>query len=228
MKKTIIKDVEFLNLKATPDDVDEEIDVERAGRPADTDSAEVQDASEAIGRNLARLRLAAGLDVAMLAERTGIRTEQLELIESGQGLPGLRGLLRLAAALSVPFGALLDDTMRSEASDAEFRVQRASEGRVVASIGGLQSRVLWPRGIAGAPEVYELALRGGGAETAERHGPATCEHIIVTAGVMVVQVGEKQVELGVGDSLFFRADVPHRYLNPAAAEARALLLMVYA
>ena len=149
-------------------------------------------------------------------------------MEQGEAFPGLRALWQIASALSVPFGALLDGTILSEASDGDYRVQRAGEGKVFGSPGGLQSRVLSPAGVANAPEVYELILRAGGAEAAEGHGPATCEHVIVTAGRLVIQAGSRETLLTAGDAVFFRADVPHRYVNPGGTEARALLVMVYA
>ena len=99
---------------------------------------------------------------------------------------------------------------------------------MIGSATGLRSRVLTVEGIAGAPEVYEIELRGGAAEAADGHGPATCEHIVVMAGTLVVQVGDEEARLEPGDSLFFRADRPHRYLNPETTDARALLVMVYA
>jgi len=227
VKKTVLKDVRFLNLPDVGDDV-EPLRPEAPDVAVDTQLEARRVAAGAIGRNIARLRLAAGLDLAALAERSGIGADQLALVESGRGFPGLRLVWRLASALSVPFGALLDDAMVSEASDGEFRVQRASEGHTLGSPGGLLSRVLSPEGVLGAPEVYELTLRAGGAEAAEGHGRATCEHIVVTAGNLVVQAGDREVTLGPGDSLFFRADLAHRYVNPGGTEVRALLVMVYA
>ena len=226
MRKTVLKNVEFLNVDAAADEIEAvRLDGQGTAQPAATRRA---DAAEVIARNLARLRLAAGLDVATLAERSDLKPEQIALIESGGGLPGLRALWRIAKALSVPFGVLVDGTIMSEASDGDFRVQRAGEGHVIASPGGMQSRVLSPPGVADVPEVYELALRPGGAETADGHAPATCEHIVVIEGRLLLQAGDHQVELAAGDSLFFRADIPHRYVNPGGGDMRALLVMMYA
>lgn len=228
IRKTVLKDVRFLGVPDMAADV-EELRPERGAAPADPESeARRAAAAREIGRTLARLRTSAGLDVAALAERAGVPADRLALVETGEALPGLRMLWSLAGALSVPFGSLLDGALHSEASDGEFRVRRATEGHMIGSATGLRSRVLTAEGIAGAPEVYEIEIRGGAAEAAEAHGRATCEHIVVMAGTLIVQVGEKEARLEAGDSLFFRADRPHRYLNPETTDARALLLMVYA
>ncbi len=228
LKKTVLKDVEFLNLAPTLDGIEDEVRVDRAERLQAGDDAHAQTTARTIGHNLTRLRLASGLDVATLAARLGEPPAQIERIEAGGEVSGLRLLWRIAAALSVPFGVLLDGTILSEASDGAFLVQRAGEGRLIGSAGGLRSRILTPDGVAGAPEVYELGLDPGATEPADAHGAATCEHIIVTAGELVILAGDKEVVLQAGDAVFFRADVAHRYVNRSSTPVRALLVMVYA
>lgn len=228
MTKTVLKDVEFLNLPERLDDIDDEVRVERADRRRPADDAQATVTARTIGRNLARLRTNSGLDVASLAARLGETPAHIEAIERGEALGNLRELWRIAAALSVPFGVLLDGTILSEASDGAFLVQRAGEGRLIESPGGLRSRILTPDGVAGAREVYELTLEPGAKEVADAHGAATCEHIVVTAGQLVVHAGGKDVTLDVGDAIFFRADVDHHYLNRGTVDAKALLVMEYA
>lgn len=50
----------------------------------------------------------------------------------------------------------------------------------------------------------------------------------MSAGSLVVEVSVACYELGAGDALHFRADVPHVYRNEGAAEAAAFLVMTYA
>ena len=136
-------------------------------------------------------------------------------------------LWRLASGLRVPFGALLDHTLLSEAADPAFRVQRADRGRVISTPGGLRSRALSTGGPATAPEIYDLTLDAGAKEMADAHAPETAEYIVVIAGHLHLQVGEKTADLGPGDSIAFRADAPHVYENQAQSPVRALLIMTY-
>lgn len=228
LKKTVLKDVQFLNLPPSLDGIEDEVRVGRAERLHASDDAQAVTTARTIGRNLSRLRVAAGLDIPTLASRLGESPAQIERIEAGAETIGLRSLWQIAAALSVPFGVLLDGTILSEASDGAFLVQRADEGRLIDSASGMRSRILTPEGVAGAPEVYELALDPGASEPADAHGAATCEHIIVTTGELVIRAGDREVVLRTGDAVFFRADVTHRYVNRSTTPVRALLVMVYA
>lgn len=227
MKKTVITDVQFLNLKSIVEAVDDEMRAERAESLSGPDSAAGRDLARTIGQNVARHRAERGFDLATLAERSSIPVDQVRLVEAGDGLPGLRMIWQLASGLRVPFGALLAHTMLSEAADPDFRVQRSERGRVISTPGGLRSRALAGDGAGAGPEVYDLTLAAGAVEDADGHAGETFEHIVVTAGQMMVSVGGKIAELGAGDSILFRADTPHRYENRSNAEARALLIMIY-
>ena len=211
----------------SPLDLDDEMRAERAESLRGPDSAVGRDLARAIGENVARYRATRGLNVTQLADAADLPEGQICLVEAGNGLPGLRMLWRLASGLRVPFGALLEHTLLSEAADPTFRVQRANRGRVISTPGGLRSRALSTGGGAAAPEVYDLTLDAGTRETADAHAPETCEQIVVTAGVLRIEVGDKVAELGAGDSITFQADAPHAYENRTAQPARALLIMTY-
>jgi quercetin dioxygenase-like cupin family protein len=183
----------------------------------------------AVGENLARHRTELGLDLRTVADRSGIRIDLLEMLEGGQAVPSLRAVWYLATALAVPFGALLENTVLAEVSDPEFRVQRADRGNVVTDAAGqFRSRVLFMEGDPRTPEVYELTLDPGCVEPADPHARNTYEHIVVLRGNLTVRVGEKQAQLGPGDTIFFRADVAHGYENAGSEAVVAHLVMQYA
>ena len=228
MKKSVITDVQFLNAEPIAAAIADEMRAERAETLSGPDSAAGRELARSIGENVARCRAQRGFDAETLAQRSELPLEHVRLVEAGDGLPGLRMIWRLASALGVPFGALLEHTVLSENADPDFRVQRADRGRVVSTPGGLRSRSLPSATANRPPEVYDLTLASGAFETAEAHATDTYEHIVVTAGHLVVQAGERVAELGPGDSIVFRADVPHRYENRAGEAARALLIMLYA
>ena len=62
---------------------------------------------------------------------------------------------------------------------------------------------------------------------ATAHAHETFEHITVTKGLLVIRCGDAEARLGPGDSIFFRADVPHSYENPGSENAVAHLVMSY-
>ena len=66
------------------------------------------DAVERFGENILRVRQARKLSQESLAERAGIHRTQITLIESGRREPRLLTLVRLAGALEVDVGTLLE------------------------------------------------------------------------------------------------------------------------
>jgi quercetin dioxygenase-like cupin family protein len=201
--------------------------VERADCLLGPDSPEGRELARMVGANVERERQKRGLVRAAVAARVGLTDDQLALVECGKAVPSLRGVWALATALGVPFGALL--ALRGGGADTSgFRVQRAGRGRVISSSSGrFRSRALFTPGDPGSPEVYEMTLSPGCVEDAEAHAPDTFEHITVVRGTLVVRAGTSRAELSPGDSILFRADVPHGYENPGDGDVVAQLVMTY-
>jgi transcriptional regulator with XRE-family HTH domain len=223
------KAVPRVDCPSLDDAVMDEMRAERVDNLRGPDSPEGLALARAVGANVARFRSLRRLAYEQLAERSGIRTDLLRTLEEGHAVPSLRAVWHLATALEVPFGSLLAHTMFSSASDPDFRVQKAGRGRVISSADGLfRSRVMFLEGDPRTPEVYELTLRPGCFEEATPHARDTFEHLSVIRGTLVVRCGEAEAHLGPGDSMFFRADLPHSYENPAAEDVVAHLVMSYA
>jgi transcriptional regulator with XRE-family HTH domain len=64
--------------------------------------------AERFGKNLARQREASGLTQEELAVRASVHRTQVGLLESGQRQPRIDTLVKLAGALSVDAGTLLE------------------------------------------------------------------------------------------------------------------------
>jgi transcriptional regulator with XRE-family HTH domain len=206
----------------------EEMKAERRDSLSGPDSPEGRALGAAVGANVARYRKERTIALDELATRSGIDENLLRALENGQAVPSLRAIWHLATALEVPFGALLANTMLARTSDPDFRIQRARRGHVIASADGrFRSRPLFLEGDPRTPEVYELTLLPGCLEKATPHALRTYEHIAVVRGTLVVRCGDDSAELGPGDSLFFRADLPHSYENPGGEDAVAHLVMSY-
>ncbi len=147
----------------------------------------------------------------------------LSQIEQGRSSPSIALGWKIANGLGLPFGALL-----GEPTESDFVVQRAPQAREVFSPDrSLRSRALFPGGDRRAPELYELVLRPGGIEDAHAHALGTRELLYIGAGTLVLTSAGHRVELAEGDTLFFRADQPHRYENPGMTPARYFLVMCY-
>ena len=177
-----------------------------------------------VGANLRDLRMQRGLSLDVVAGLSGVARQTLGQIELGRTVPTVATLWKIARAFDVPFAALL-----ARPVDRTTRVFREAKAkRLVSSDGRFSSRALFLPEDHGKVEFYELWLAGHGREDAEPHAPGTREHLVVTSGRLVLDVGEETFNLGRGDAIVFTADVHHSYVNPAAEECRMNLVMTYA
>lgn len=176
-----------------------------------------------VAGSLRRLRKARGLSLDQLAVGSGVSRAALSQIEGSRTNPTLSVLWKIAVGLGVPFQALL-----GAEDEARARVLRAGDATTLRSTDGrVESRMLTPAGAAPGLEIYELRILPRGVLRSDAHGAGTTETVIVLTGALRVSVGEEAHELAPGDSMFFRADVPHAYENRSTHDARCLDVISY-
>lgn len=202
--------------------------VSRGGRPtvADTvgDELGAAEINRRVSDALKRSRKAKDLSLDQLALRSGVSRAALSQIEGGRTNPTLSVLWKVAAGLGIPFPELLELPQGSEP-----KVMRANDAVTLRSADGrMESRLLSPGGATPSVEVYELRFAPKGLHRSEPHSKGTSETLVVLKGALRVSLeGGGDHELMTGDTIFFRADVPHAYENRGSQEARCLNVIHY-
>ncbi|HEX8144399.1 MAG TPA: XRE family transcriptional regulator [Pyrinomonadaceae bacterium] len=186
---------------------------------------EAQDLKRRVGENLGRLRKQRGLSLERLATLAGVSRAMLGQVEAGESAPTISFLWKVARGLDVRFADLL-----GEEAAGDVVVLPSDTSKVLRSgDGGFESRALFPFDKHRRAEFYALRMRGGHVERADPHAEGTYENLVVHSGRLRLTVGaEEAVELRAGDSVFFRADVPHLYENPGTRDTILYLVMTYA
>ncbi len=175
-----------------------------------------------VAENLRQKRKVRGLSLDELAQASGVSRAALSQIETMKSNPTVGILWKIASGLGVPFNELLGEPGRGA------RVLRHKDAQVLRSTDGkLESRPLTPAGASPLVEAYELRLSARSAHASESHAPGTQEIVVVLSGLLRLRVDDEILDLGVGDSVAFRADRPHVYENPGGAEARYHNVIVY-
>jgi transcriptional regulator with XRE-family HTH domain len=168
-----------------------------------------------------------------LAERSGVSLELIRHIEENGHIPDLAPLIKIARALGVRLGTLLDD--HEELGPV---VSRAGKGpETVRFITGI------PEGqLPAAAEHRGLRFNALAADKGSRHmepfivdiepdaaqGKSTHEgeeFIYVLSGKLAVEYGKDNFSLDVGDSIFYDSIVPHRVLSADAAPVKILAVI---
>jgi transcriptional regulator with XRE-family HTH domain len=187
------------------------------------EAAEATDLTPILGANLRRLRIRRGLSLERMARASGVSRAMLGQIELGQSTPTINVVWKIARALSVPFSALISDSVRPRTA-----LLRGERAKVLTSAdGNFISRALFPYDDARKVEFYELRLRPNGREVAEAHAAGTTENLIVSAGSLSLLVESERFSLEAGDAVFFEADVPHEYHNAGEHDVVMYLVMTY-
>ena len=158
-----------------------------------------------------------------LSAKSGVSRAALSQIEGGRTNPTLAVLWKIAVGLEIPFHELMGTTP----SDGALILRAGDAVPLRSADGRMESRLLSPGGSSTETEVYELRLQPKCLHKAEPHALGTSETLVVLTGSLRLAVGPNNYELGVGDSVFFRADVAHAYENRSTRETRCLNVIHY-
>lgn len=173
-----------------------------------------------IARAVRAHRQSRGLSLSALAAKSELAKTSLSNIEAGVGNPSLETLWRIASALDVSVGALIDAD-----EPPATRVIRADDGSYVDSDSGMAARLIHGEGRPHRTEIFDARLPAGADYRSRPHAPGTEELVICQAGTLLVGPEQEETELAPGDALWFPGDVPHRYHAPK--RAHALIVISY-
>lgn len=175
--------------------------MEESKQTATTMQTELKD----LGLRLAGLRDSCGYSPKEFAKKLGIDCKVLESYEAtGYDIP-ISVLMQAARICKVDMAVLLTGT--STHLDT-YQVVRAGEGRVVDRFPGYHfedlaynynNKIMQPLLVSLDPsdKPAELVTHGGQ------------EFNYVVAGKVILVFAEKEIELGVGDSVYFNPQIPH-------------------
>jgi transcriptional regulator with XRE-family HTH domain len=197
--------------------------VEQPNR-ANGSSADDAPVSQRLCQRVAELRKARGWTLEQLSSASGVSRSMLSEIERNRANPTLGVAHRIAAAFGMTLGQLIEtqdvqskiDVIRSD--DAHFLYRADAQCRI---------RTLSPLHLERDVEFYEVTLRAGASLRSAPHFQGTREVLTVQKGAVRVTSNDETVELNVGDSAHYPADVPHAIENAGETDAVLFLVDLY-
>ncbi|GGY98111.1 helix-turn-helix domain-containing protein [Streptomyces rochei] len=173
---------------------------------------------EWVAAALRRERTKAGISLSELAKRAGIAKSTLSQLEAATGNPGIETIWALAVALGVPFSVLV------ESPAPAVTVIRAGEGPTMHAENSSYAGTLLSAGPTGVRrDIYHGTLEPGAPRESDPHIPGSMEHLVISTGRLLAGPRGETVELGPGDYMSYRGDVPHSY---EALEPGTMFVMV--
>lgn len=175
-------------------------------------------------RRLKQLRSERGWSLDALARASGVSRSMLSQIERGQANPTVGVTFRIARAFAISLAELLEAPGTTTSVTVIRAQDRAYHYR---SDDDCTIRTLSPLDLEKDVEFYEVELREGGELRSAAHFRGTREFLTVQKGRVRVESGSDREELGKGDSVSYRADLPHAIVNVGRGPALLFLVDIY-
>ncbi len=179
------------------------------------------DVNKIIAQNVKKLREKRKLTLDAASEITGVSRSMLAQIEKGDVNPTISVLWKIANGYKVSFTSIIEEPPQETVS-----VLRASEPLLEG--GGLYLNYpAFAFDEAKQFETYRIVIKPQGSLSAQPHLKGAQEYITVFAGQAEITVAGKTYNLMEGDSIRFKADVPHAYYNGGGIDAVLSMLIYY-
>lgn len=175
-----------------------------------------------LAQNLKQIREQRKLSLDKVAEMSGISKTMLGQIERGESNPSIATVWKIANGLKVSFTALIHEPKLnvSVVTGDDIHVLTEENGRV-----RIYPHFSFEEGRRF--EMYVLEMDEEASWSAEPHIDGTEEFITVFEGEITIHVGGEDFTVKRGESIRFRADKPHRYINSGVSENRLSMVIHY-
>jgi len=193
------------------------------------------------GKRIAELCKTYSVSAETLSERSGVSVELIRRIEQEDLIPDLAPLVKIARALGVRLGTLLDD--HEELGPVITRAGAAEEAaRFITGLPGTQQPGVEPSGTAQVDGRKGLAFKALAPSKGGRHMEPFIvdinqdaeqkksthegeEFIYVISGKLALEYGSDSQILNAGDSVYYDSIVPHRVFSADDNPVRILAVI---
>jgi transcriptional regulator with XRE-family HTH domain len=182
---------------------------------------ELETITAAIANNVRAQRAHRGMTLDELALRSSVSRGMLIQIEQGRTNPSINTLNRIAEALGVSVGRLV------EVSDIPV-VRVVHESDVVTiwrGEGGGSARLLVGSDAPSILELWDWRLGPGEHHDSDAHAPGTRELLTVLSGALTLTVYGGSHVVRRDEAVVFCADRAHRYANDGDDELRFIMVV---
>ncbi len=197
------------------------LDVDKTKSTSPKTKRKLPEALETLGPTIQRLRKAEGYSLQDLSGESGIAKSILSRIENNETNPTLSTVWKLSQALNTNLDELLNEldhrpVIMSHHPAAQLPLLISEDGLCELRIIGDIETVEWA-------QVYELNAQVGGVLRSAPHPKGTVESLYVRQGIAIIEIGEMSVEVGRGEVVRYRGDLPHEIRSVGSEPLRATM-----
>ncbi len=181
-----------------------------------------------IAQRIRDLRTRQNLSLEQFSWISDIDVDRLAAIEERRILPDVATIVKISRALRIETGCLL-----GERSESGYTVVRRKDRMNIARhAAGAAERPNYhyqslASGVAGrSMEIFLLTLTtGAGSDELSIHDGE--EFLLVTEGAVRVTLGDREETLEEGDSIYYRAGIPHNVKNLSGRDKAVIMAVIY-
>ncbi|MBI5084412.1 MAG: helix-turn-helix transcriptional regulator [Acidobacteria bacterium] len=177
-----------------------------------------------LAARLRELRAGRNWSLEALSRASGVSRSMLSQIERNRVNPTLAVTLSIARAFGLSIGEFLE---MPSASPTLHVIRKNDREYHYRSDKDCSIRTLSPLNLEKDVEFYEVTLEPKGALRSAPHYPGTREFLTVQKGRVRVESGPDSEVLSAGDSVSYRADLPHLIANAGSHPAVLFLVDIY-
>ena len=182
-----------------------------------------------IGEKVKALRLVNRMTLNELSEKSGVSKSLLSQIERNISVPTVTTLQKIANAFRIPISRMFSENNDVTQPAAANRSDMSSGGLMVVRKGGRKKLIMpwgaWQEMLC--PDlrhkiefIYLHYPVGTKVEEFYTHDGEECG--IVLEGRFRAVIGDQEIILEPGDSIYYNSSIPHRWENAGETEATAI------
>ncbi|MFD9123770.1 XRE family transcriptional regulator [Kitasatospora sp. NPDC059571] len=177
--------------------------------------------TQALGRNIKRLRTERSHTLDALAARSGVSRGMIVQIEQARTNPSVGTVVRLADALGVSIARLLDydetSTVRIVPGEEAVQLWSGPSGGRGVLLNGIEA--------PGPLELWEWTVLPGEGHTSDPHPVGTVEIVRVDEGALTLTLDGREHVVPAGSTASYEAGYAHGYRNDGEVPLRLTLVV---
>ena len=168
-----------------------------------------EDPTKEIGKTLKKIRFRRDLTLDNVSSLTGVSKTMLGQIERGTSVPTISVLWKIAKGLQISLSTLLNEPIQQyravEILDDLTPVYDENNKMILYNI--------FPFNPLSGFEYFYIILKPGAKHQSDPHSDISEEYIIVTKGILTLQLNQQTFTLVAPAKINFHANVEHCYIN---------------
>lgn len=180
--------------------------------------------NEYIGNFIRSYRLARKESMQSLAKRSGVSSSMIGQIESAQTSPTLSVLAKLAVAMEIRLGDLVEPP---EESFGLISVSASEDNRLSPDESPFVYHLLHSKTAHTNSEIYRFYFRFAGKTSFSANVRGSIKSLWLESGHLTLSVANSDMNIKPESLVTFKASIPHRFESRGECLAKGLMIVNY-